>query len=258
MKTLLFDLDDTITQEHRGIDNALLEASRIVSRKYGLEPELFRDTVRRTCREIWSNSPAREYCINIGIGSREALTGQFIGDNENLRILREWAPTYRLQSWYQALEIHGIDDRQLARELADSLIEIRNRHHLVFESTPIVLKRLGKKYRLGLLTNGAPDIQQGKINGSGVAKYFDAIVISGEYGISKPDPRIFDILLEKLNCPASEAAMIGNSLESDIRGARNAGITSVWINRTHEMPDPVIIPDYEIKSLSELPGLFSG
>jgi HAD superfamily hydrolase (TIGR01549 family) len=67
-----------------------------------------------------------------------------------------------------------------------------------------VLSSLKSKYRLNLVTNGPSDIQRAEIDVLQIASYFDDVVVAGEVGYAKPDPRIFDPLKSKLSIPASQ------------------------------------------------------
>ena len=75
------------------------------------------------------------------------------------------------------------------------------------------------------------------------------ITISGELGYKKPSKEIFTHTLNKLKVRTKDVIMIGNSLESDIKGANNSGIRSIWLNRNEEENKTDIIPDYEIHQL---------
>jgi putative hydrolase of the HAD superfamily len=116
-----------------------------------------------------------------------------------------------------------------------------------------VLRELQSRYRLAVVTNGAPDLQREKLERVGLVPYFAIITISGEVGIGKPDPRIFAHTLARLGVPPTQAVMVGNDLTRDIRGAQKAGITGIWVNRTgaaYVAGDTT--PDTEIMSLLEL------
>jgi putative hydrolase of the HAD superfamily len=252
MKSLIFDLDDTLVQEKATVNAAFLESCRLATSRYGIPVEELHQTIRKTCRSHWQNSPAREYCVRIGISSWEGLWGSFNGNDENLKILREWAPTYRKESWCESLLQHKIDDENLADEMADTFISTRRKYHNVFDDSIAALNTFRSNYKLGLLTNGAPDIQWDKILGAGIEKYFDSIIVSGDIGIGKPDPRIFEAMLSRLESTRNDTVMIGDSLRSDIGGARAAGIKAVWINRYNLLNDGPVVPDMEIKNLSQL------
>ena len=81
-----------------------------------------------------------DYCRDIGISTREALWGTFIGDNPSLAQLRQWMPAYRLRSWAGALAELGIDDRALAAEFAEFFALDRSRRHVVFAESEQVLQ----------------------------------------------------------------------------------------------------------------------
>jgi putative hydrolase of the HAD superfamily len=218
---------------------------------HNIDPEEMRLTVRKTCRAIWYDSPAREYCVNIGISSWEGLWGDFEGDGEELQRLYEWAPTYRKNSWYESLKRFDIDEPDLAVRLAENFVDNRRKMHRMYDDVQSVLEDFQGKYKLGLLTNGAPRLQREKISGTKVGGYFDAIVISGDIGVGKPNPEIFDITLQRLGARADNAIMVGNSLSSDIAGARAAGIKAVWLNRNGNKRDDKVVPDWEITGLYE-------
>jgi putative hydrolase of the HAD superfamily len=93
------------------------------------------------------------------------------------------------------------------------------------------LKEHGMK--IGLLTNGQSGTQRGKIAALGAERYFDAIVISGEFDqeIAKPDKRIFEHALKKMGSLPCEVAMIGNDPETDIAGALLTGIFPIFVRQ---------------------------
>src|SRR4029077_20087261 len=119
-------------------------------------------------------------------------------------------------SWTAALEEVGVDDQALAAELADVFASDRSRRHVVFAESEQVLHQLKKTFRLALITNGAPDIQGTKIDGSNLASFFETIIISGDHGFGKPDLRIFQLALQRLQVVAHETVMVGDSLNRDI------------------------------------------
>ncbi|OBZ18226.1 hydrolase [Bacillus sp. FJAT-27264] len=92
-------------------------------------------------------------------------------------------------------------------------------------------------YVLGLVTNGKKHIQDGKIDKLNLRSFFKTIVISGEVGISKPDPAIYRLALERLGTVADETLFIGDHPVNDIWGASKAGIGSIWLRRNHTWDD---------------------
>ena len=74
---------------------------------------------------------------------------------------------------------------------------------------------------MGLITNGAVDSQQPKIDGLGIARYFDTMLISEAEGVAKPDAEIFRRATDNLGVSPDQAVMIGDNPEADIRGAKS-------------------------------------
>ncbi len=126
------------------------------------------------------------------------------------------------------------------------------------ESEPC-LKLLSENYRIGIIANQNFGSKE-RLEKLGLLKYIDIVVASAEEGVAKPDLRIFKAALNKADCKAEEAVMIGDRLDNDIIPANKIGMTTVWIkqgfggfaipNRQEEKPD------YEIEDLSELMNLF--
>ena len=254
---LIFDLDDTLVLEEASAEAAFIETGGLAQAKYGIDPHVLHTAVRKNCRDLWYGFSSHPYCKIVGISSWEGLWAEFTGPDPDLKALRDWAPTYRLESWRTALLSYGIDDCRLAAELAETFPRLRRKKHVVYPDTIPILRELSRNYSLGLLTNGAPDLQRLKIEGSGLAGYFDRILISGDIGIGKPDRRIYERILEQLGARADTTLMIGNNLTSDIRGAQDVGLRAVWLNRCSRSRDDRIIPDWEISSLNELPRILS-
>jgi len=91
------------------------------------------------------------------------------------------------------------------------------------------------------------------IKRSGLERYLDAVVISRDLGIRKPDPEIFRFTLKNLGMESHEAIHVGDSLEDDVQGAKNAGMKAIWIERATE--EMIIQPDQTIRSIEELTSL---
>ncbi|MCR4617649.1 MAG: YjjG family noncanonical pyrimidine nucleotidase [Lachnospiraceae bacterium] len=82
--------------------------------------------------------------------------------------------------------------------------------------------------RIYIASNGATINAKGRIASTGLDKYIDYLFISEDMGVTKPDTAFFDICFEKIGEPKSTCIMIGDSLSSDMLGAKNASIDSVW------------------------------
>ncbi len=256
VRAVIFDLDETLIEEETSNDASALAAGEIARLRRGVDCVSLLAALRKRSRELFLAGPLIDYCRDIGISAREALWGSFTGDDSSLVRLRDWMPTYRLQSWAAALTEVGVDDQVLAAELAEFFADDRSRRHVVFAESEQVLHDLKKKFRLALITNGAPDIQGTKIDGSNLASFFETIIISGDHGFGKPDARIFQLALDRLKVAAHEAVMIGDSLNRDVAGARDAGIRTIWINRYNRtLTDSHPIPDIQLTDLRDLPTL---
>lgn len=122
-----------------------------------------------------------------------------------------------------------------------------------------LLLEVGERATVAVVTNNLLAEQRDKLEALGIARYVDVLVASEEVGVAKPDPEIFRVALERVGCSPEEAVMIGDSWESDVVGARAAGIPAVWLNR-HGLACPGPALAYEIRSLDpqELVGLLSG
>jgi putative hydrolase of the HAD superfamily len=100
-----------------------------------------------------------------------------------------------------------------------------------------LLPEVRRRARVGIVSNNLLDEQQQKLQHCGLASHVDELVVSEDVGVSKPDPRIFEVALDRLGVTASDAVMIGDSWTADVAGALAAGIRPIWFNR-HRQPPP--------------------
>ena len=107
----------------------------------------------------------------------------------------------------------------------------------LFDDVIDVITYLKEKYRLAILTNGSPISQRRKLESTGILNMFELSVVSGEAGIDKPDPRIFDVMCERLNVKPEDCLYIGDNYVNDVLGARNAGWKAIYLNRLHLASD---------------------
>lgn len=119
-----------------------------------------------------------------------------------------------------------------------------------------VLRALTPGCRLFIVSNGAAKVQAARLRSAGIGPYFEDIFISEEIGAEKPSRAFFDFAFARIrDFDPARTILVGDSLSSDIRGAKNAGVRACWYNARKRAPRPDITPDYMIESLSELPGL---
>ena len=150
------------------------------------------------------------------------------------------------------LSEHGIADAEHAAHSEARYHEDRYRGLVLFPEALEVVAAVADVAEVGMITNGPTDIQRPKIELLKIAAHFPVIVVSGDVGVWKPDPAIFEIALERCGCDASDAIYVGDSAHHDIPGAHAAGMRAVWINRAGRHWTGVEPPDAEIRDLYEL------
>jgi len=221
LSTVVFDLDGTLCRYKMGT----AEAIAATLERTGLSPDVLGPTEDAAIRylELWHEEEQRESDI-----------------------------PFRTRIWTRLLHEHGIDDPGLAAALGNTYVEIRLPS---LELEPVALQLLSSlrtRYRLGLLTNGPSEMQWPKIERFGLTRYFDAVLVAGDVGIYKPDPRVFSLLLSQLGAAATGAVYVGNSYEMDVVGAKAAGMHSIWVRTDGEAAGDSIRPDLEIDRLERL------
>ena len=93
-------------------------------------------------------------------------------------------------------------------------------------------------YRLGVISNTSDDKNvQDILEKRGLRPYFECVVTSAALGVRKPDARIFQVALDKMNANPDETAMVGDTLQADVLGANLIGIYSIWITRRTQLPE---------------------
>lgn len=110
--------------------------------------------------------------------------------------------------------------------------------------------------RLGVITNGDGEQQRAKLAALGLAGRLAPVIVSGDAGFAKPDPRIFGLAAAALGVPPGRCLMVGDNRAGDAVGAQAAGMVGVWLNRRAEPAPDDAVP--QIPSLAALPGLVAG
>jgi putative hydrolase of the HAD superfamily len=118
------------------------------------------------------------------------------------------------------------------------------------EGAAALVTAIRARARVGIISNNLIEETRDKLTFCGLTSLVDTVVVSGDEGISKPDPRLFRIALERLGVAAADVVMFGDSWASDIVGAARAGIRRVWFN-PRRRPKPSDPPDVgEVFSLT--------
>ncbi len=144
----------------------------------------------------------------------------------------------------------GLDDAKIPIAFEDDYVNICPTKTNLFPGTHDVLSKLANKYVLHIITNGFYESSELKLTKTSLKPYFHSIFVSEVIGLYKPDIALFNHALEVVSCNPENAIMIGDSLEADILGARNAGIDQVFFNpnKLEHMEDVT----FEINHLTEL------
>jgi len=170
---------------------------------------------------------------------RKRVAEKLKGKVTNLEVVR-------LEAFRETLASIGRPNKPLAEHLNQVYMMHRFEGVELFDDVLPTLRRLKEKYILGLLSNG-----NGYPRRCGLDNMFQFIVFSQDWGLEKPDPRIFRIATREAGCSRDEFLHVGDSYEDDVQGATNAGIRSVWLNRGGEKRN-LVEAVYQISSLSEL------
>ena len=235
VRALFFDLDAT-----------LLDGS-------GLQ-----ESIVRTCGKIAASQPgldaARLLAANSEVWQRYWPE---VEDKWTLGALD--GASVSLEAWRRTLRACGCNEESVARLASQTHRQHAREAHRLFDDVRELFTSVRRaRIPLALITNGASDAQRGKLRALGIEHWFDAVVISGEVGIAKPDASVFGLALDKLAVERENVWHVGDSLTTDVAGANAAGLSAVWLNRSglsRGEGDPE--PDVEIRSLSNLMALLA-
>jgi FMN phosphatase YigB (HAD superfamily) len=124
---------------------------------------------------------------------------------------------------------------------------------MFFPGAVEAIRRIGGRYDLCLLSNGYGPWTGDFLNRQGLDGLFAEVVVSSDVGVQKPDPRIFELALERLGLKPREAVMVGDYYDTDIRGGIAAGMRTIWINPAGENPADGPPPDTTVREIAEVP-----
>jgi putative hydrolase of the HAD superfamily len=214
MKAILFDLDDTLFDHTRSSHHALADT-------------------RRRHEALQRVSETALFRLSSDI--LEEVHGRLLRGELTLQQAR----TLRFQRLFEA-----VDARLDADEALAIAVEYRRAYERSWQPVDgacALLAELARTAAIGIVTNNLVAEQRDKLRVCGLADEVQVLVASEEAGITKPDPAIFWLALERLGCSPGEAVMVGDSWPIDVLGARQAGIRAVWFNRLgRACPDPAL------------------
>ena len=144
------------------------------------------------------------------------------------------------------------DVAALAEQLSEDFLNMTTARFSLLPGAEELVRYLAAKYPLTVVTNGFVEVQYEKFDKSGLRDCFSHIVLSEEVGCQKPNPRIFEEALRMNGLQADDVVMIGDSWNSDIQGAINAGIDQIWIRKSQDPLPEGQSTTYLVQSLSEV------
>lgn len=161
----------------------------------------------------------------------------------------------RWKRMWQTLVHYKVNDEALAKHMSERYLEILPTKTALF---PFAAETLGycagKGYSMHLITNGFELTQHQKLRNAGIDHFFDVMITSEQAMSMKPHKEIFDFALSRTGASAEKSIMIGDALDIDVLGGKNAGMDQVYFN-PKRIPH-TDQPTYEIYCLSDLKSLF--
>jgi 2-haloalkanoic acid dehalogenase type II len=220
IKVITFDADDTLWDFNK----------------------VMRESLQLTWKELARINPEAAARLDIPkmIEIRNRTAAELKGKVTNLEEVR-------LEAFRQTFREIGCPDDILAAHLNEYYLRHRFDDIELYPDVLPALQKLREKYTLGLVTNGNSYPERCGLDGM-----FAFTVFSQDHGVEKPDPRFYQIAVEKSGVTREEILHVGDSLENDVIGAARAGIKCVWLNRRGIDRSPDIPIDYEVSSLIEL------
>jgi putative hydrolase of the HAD superfamily len=216
----------------------------------------YRRAVRATCLALRANHPAVDASLleaaflriseAVWRGAENVTRGYVSGAVAGAEI--------RTRMWGEALAEAGAR-ASLAEEAASVYAEQRRLNYRLFDDAVPVLQALRERWTVGVVTNGSPEVQREKTLLSGLDPFVEFVVVSGEVGAGKPDPRPFVRALEIARVEPRDVLFVGDSLINDIGGSQAVGMTAAWVNRDRDaLPLDAPLPDIELPHLTGLLG----
>ena len=185
----------------------------------------------------------------------EHASDWYWGDRDRHRLGRLDLDRARVEVAVLALRELGIENQGLAAAMASEHAAMKDAMLCPFPGALATLRELRDRgVATALLTNGHSRKQRAKIDRFGLAEFFQAIVIESEFGVGKPDPRVYQHALAQLKVAPAETWMVGDNLEWDVEAPMRLGITGIWLDpEARGLPvDCAIHPDRIVHALPEL------
>ena len=230
-QAIFFDLDDTIIDFTAPAEPAWVEVAERFAAHYGdTDAATVRQAIDRVSSQWWSD-PGRH------------RTGRL--DLLNTRV----------SNVAEALAGLDIVDDGLSTRMADTYAQLRTEALQLFPGARATLEYFHHAgVPLALLTNGDSTGQRHKIDRFDLAGFFDCILIEEEFGVGKPDERVFRHALDRFGGSVDKTWMVGDNLQWEIEPCRRLGLHTVWVDFLAEgLPSgSTIVPHRTVHSIHEL------
>ncbi len=226
-KDIFIDFDDTLYDTHGNAVIALHELFEAMELgQWFADPSVFYDEYWKANINLW-----RRY-------AKEEITREYL-------IVERFR--YPL-SFGKGLE----PDEALCLQANDMFLDFcSSKPGLIDGACELVDDLQRKGYPLHLCSNGFHEVQYKKLEACGLAGRFDTVILSEDAGANKPSQQFFDYALRETGASRESTLMIGDNFETDILGAKRAGLGTAYFNRFPDYPAPEPV-DYEVTSLREL------
>lgn len=146
-------------------------------------------------------------------------------------------------------------DLETAKFFGISLPPWHTEAELLYPDAEQTLSALHPHYKIGIIANQLPGTEA-RLRSHGLLRHIDLVIASAEEGVSKPDPKIFQIALARADCKPHEAVMIGDRIDNDILPANLLGMHTIWIRQGFgqywNITQKEENPDASVKNLTEL------
>jgi len=230
-RAIFFDMDGTILDWTTGMEESWLQSC-----EYHHDP-------------AWQHTPAG---IHAAITTRRTWFWSDAERAARARMDLDGASREIVRSAFLDL---GLDAEETAHRLADFYRHLRAERIAPYAGAIETLEAFrARGIPMALITNGEARNQRRSVTQHNLERYFDCIVIEGEFGCGKPDQRVFRHALDAVACDPESVWMVGDSLEADIAGAHPLGIHTIWIDESGAgLPAHAPIrPHRIIRSITEL------
>ncbi|WP_083704571.1 HAD family hydrolase [Motiliproteus sp. MSK22-1] len=227
IRIITFDLDDTLWD----VSEVMVKANQALYQ--------------------WLHRHAPEFTARYQIEDFDRLREQIVQEHP------EWAHSVTairlgvLRKGLSASGYHGDSLEELIKQAFACLLKARNQVTF-FQHAIEMIQELHPHYQLGALSNGNADIEQ-----VGLGDFFDFGLNADQVGTAKPDPLMFNQMLELTGAKPNQVIHVGDHPEHDVQGAQRAGLYSLWVNLNNAAWPGGEPPTLEVQCLSEIPAAIS-